>query len=148
VTRRPSVTTAAYLLMVFLSGALVGAFAYRLYMVNTVISETRPPRNPEEYRRRYVEEMTTRLKLSTDQVGQLQAIMDRTRQRMNDVRERSMPLFKALETEQYEQVRAILDETQRAEYENMRAERERRRKEGHGGKDHGGKKPPGPVPAR
>ena len=48
-TRRSNLATAVYLMLVFLSGVLVGVFAYRLYMVNTVISGSqRPPRSPEE----------------------------------------------------------------------------------------------------
>jgi Spy/CpxP family protein refolding chaperone len=140
VTRRSNLTTAVYLLLVFLSGALVGVFAYRLYMVNTVMSEARPPRNPDEYRRLYVEEMTARLKLSPDQVGQLQEIMDGTRQRFREVHERYRPEMTAIEGEQYHSIRSMLDDTQRAEYEAMRAERERRRKES------GGKGPPKGMP--
>lgn len=126
-SRRPSLTTAVYLLLVFLSGALVGAFGYRLYMVNTVMSDKGPPRTPEEYRRRYVQEMTARLHLSDDQVQNLQRIVDETGQRIREVHERSKPDMKAIEANQYEQIRAMLTEGQRAEYEKMRAEREKRR---------------------
>jgi Spy/CpxP family protein refolding chaperone len=134
VTRRSNLTTAVYLLLVFLSGALVGVFAYRLYMVNTVMSDAvRPTRMPpDEYRRLYVEEMTARLKLSPDQVGQLQEIMDGTHRRFREVHERYRPEMTAIEGEQYHSIRSMLDDTQRAEYEAMRAERERRRKESGG----------------
>lgn len=131
--RRSNLSTAAYLLLVFLSGVLVGVFSYRLYMVNTVqsgsVARTQPPRSPEEYRKRAVAEMTARLKLSSDQVNTLQQIMDATRQRYHDLRERQKPDLKAIETEHYQRVLAMLSEPQRAEYEKMRAEREKRRQQ-------------------
>ncbi|HWQ53500.1 MAG TPA: hypothetical protein VN442_07430 [Bryobacteraceae bacterium] len=127
--RRPNLTTAVYLLLVFLSGALVGAFGYRLYMVNTVMSDKGPPRTPEEFRRRYVQELTARLHLSEDQVQKLQHIVENTGQRIREVHERSKPDMKAIEVSQYEQIRAMLTEDQRAEYEKMRAEREKRRQQ-------------------
>lgn len=119
-----------YLLLVFLSGILVGVFSYRLYMVNTVQSGTaarQQPRTPEEYRKRAIEEMTARLKLNGEQVNNLQQIMDETRQRYHEIRERQKPELKAIETAQYQRILAMLSDPQRAEYEKMRAERERRR---------------------
>lgn len=127
-SKRSTLSAAVYLLLVFLSGALVGAFSYRLYTVNTVYSG-RPPRSPEEYRRKYVEETTARLKLSPDQVTSLQQILDATRQRYHDVHERYRPELKAIENEQYKNILSMLTEPQRAEYEKMRAERERRRQQ-------------------
>ncbi|MFB3825481.1 MAG: hypothetical protein ACE15B_01885 [Bryobacteraceae bacterium] len=126
--RRSSLSAGLYVLLVFLSGALVGAFAYRLYMVNTVNSASRRPRSPDEYRRSYIQEMRRRLTLSDAQVTQLQQIMDETRDRFHDLHEKSRPLFRAIEDEQAQKVRAILSDTQRAEYERMRAERESMRK--------------------
>jgi hypothetical protein len=132
VTKRSNLSTAMYLLLVFLSGVLVGVFSYRLYMVNTVQSGSvarTPPRNPEEYRKRAVAEMTARLKLSADQVGTLQQIMDETRQRYHDLRDRQRPDLKAIEADHYQRIRAMLTEPQRAEYDKMRAEREQRRQQ-------------------
>jgi len=132
VTRR-SVSAAGYLLLVFLSGVLVGVFSYRLYMVNTVNSGTvntkAAPRNPEEYRKRAVAEMTRRLKLSPDQVANLQRIMDETRQHYREAHERQKPELKAIESEQQAKVTAMLNDAQRAEYQKMREERERRRQQ-------------------
>lgn len=125
-TKRSSLTAFAYLVVVFLSGTLVGVFASRLYMVGTVRSSS-GHRSPEEYRRRYIEEMSKRLRLSTEQIASLQQIMDQTRQRYHDVHERYRPELKAIEDEQYQKVNGILAAAQRAEYEKMRQERERRR---------------------
>lgn len=125
-SRQSTVSAVIYLVVVFLSGALVGAFAYRLYMVNSVSGSNR---SPEEYRRHYVAEMTSRLHLSTDQVSNLQRIMDETRQRYKDLHDRQRPDMKVIENEQYEKVKAMLTEPQRTEYDKMRAERERRRQQ-------------------
>ena len=61
------------LMFVFLSGALVGAVSHRLYMVNTVNggggpnAVQRPPKfDPEEVRRRRINEMRERVKLDDD----------------------------------------------------------------------------------
>ena len=55
--------------------------------------------------------------------------MDGTKQRYREFYERNKPELKAIETAQYEQVRAMLSETQQEEYEKMRAERQARRKQ-------------------
>ncbi len=126
--RKASLSAAVYLGVVFLSGALVGAFAYRLYTVNTVKSSS-IPRSPEEHRRRAIAEMTRRLHLSPDQVTRVEQIMEETRLRFEDLRERQKPALKAAEMEHHDKIRAILDPSQKLEYEKMREERERRRQE-------------------
>jgi len=117
-----------YLLLVFVSGAIVGVLAHNLYSSHAVRAERRP-RSAEEYRRKYVEEMTARLKLADLQVKRLDEILDETRVRYREIRERVAPDFKAIQERQSEQIRAILEPVQVAEYEKMRAERERRRRE-------------------
>ena len=133
-SNRSSLSAAAYLLVVFLSGVVVGVFSYRLYMVKTVQSSAAVaprPLTPEEYRARAVATLTSRLKLTGEQVTSLQQIMDETRQRYHELRDRmreqQRPELKAIETEHYQRILAILTEPQRAEYDKMRAEREKRR---------------------
>lgn len=121
-----SLSAALYVALVFASGVVVGAFGHRLLFVNSVNSSNRPP-NPEEWRRKYNEEIRTRLSLSPEQFTKLQAILDETRQRFRDLRERSKPQMKAIQDEQVQKINAILDERQRAEYTKFREERERRR---------------------
>lgn len=128
--RRSKLATFGYLILVFLSGMLVGGFAYRLYSVKTVMSSTERPRSPDEYRNRYVREMTARLKLAPAQVQSLQQIMDETRDRFHAMRERFAPEMKVIEEEQRQKITTMLNGSQRAEYEKMRLERERRRAAG------------------
>jgi hypothetical protein len=130
--KRSTLSTAFYILLVFLSGAVVGAFAHRLYVVNTVVSA-----KPDEVRHHILDEMRTRLSLSEDQVKQLNAIMDSTKARYHEVKERwekqssqaAKPELKAITADQAEKIKAILSEPQRVEYEKYRAERQKRREQ-------------------
>lgn len=123
-----------YVLLVFCSGIAIGAFAHSLYTVREVSSATN--QRPEEWRKRYMDEMKTRLNLKPEQVKTLGAILDETRVRFHEVRERTRPEFDAIRQQQVEKVKSILDDGQRSEYEKMRAERE--------AKEKAQGKPPGP----
>src|SRR5260370_29803107 len=79
--KRSTLSTWVYVSLVFLSGAVVSAFAHRLYVVNTVESA-----NPDEYRRKLVDEMRSRLSLSDAQVAQLTPIFDATKARYHEVK--------------------------------------------------------------
>jgi hypothetical protein len=72
--------------------------------------------------------MHSRLKLSGSQVKQLEVILDETRDKFRDFREKQRPGMKAIQDEQTARITAMLDEGQRREYEKMRQEREERRK--------------------
>lgn len=113
---------ALYVGLVFVSGALLGAFSHRLYTVSGVSANA--PRNPEEFRKRYMEEMKSRLKLSADQVTKLSVILDETRARVRSTRESIEPEIRQIRDEQQEKVHQILSADQRPEYDKMRQERE------------------------
>ena len=122
---------AVYVGLIFLSGVLVGAFGHRLYTVNTVSAN--PLRSPEEFRKRYVAEMESRLKLRPDQVAQLNTFLDQTRARLHEVHDRYRPEMESIRHEQNGKIKAMLDEQQRAEYDKILAERERNQRKGPGG---------------
>ncbi len=115
------------LLLVFLSGTLVGGFAHRLYTINSVKADTRS--GQEESRRRYLEEMRTRLKLSEQQVSNLSDILDDTREKAKAIREQSKPALKSVRDGHAARVNAMLAENQRVEYAKLREEREQKRLE-------------------
>jgi hypothetical protein len=115
---------AVYVGLIFLSGLVLGALGQRLYMVHSVDASS-VRRNPDEWRKRYTEEMRTRLSLNAGQMSQLNGILDRTRQEVKDARERQKPEMDAIRDRQVNNIRAILSEQQRAEFEKMREERER-----------------------
>ena len=75
--KKTSLSAALYVALVFVSGVAVGGFSHWLYASNSVSATVRRP-SPEEYRRKYVAEMETRLKLDEEQVKQLQTILDQT----------------------------------------------------------------------
>lgn len=127
---RSRLSVSLYLLLVFLSGALVGALGYRAYVRDGAPPRPRP--SPEEFRRRYMEDMRSRLKLSQEQVKRIDAILDETRDRYR-------AQMRAMQEEQSARIRAVLDPAQQKEYEKMRQEREERRKRAH-------KQGPGPEP--
>ena len=124
---RSRLSVTLYLLLVFLSGVVVGVLGHSYFAKGSAAPPPRP--NPEEFRRRYMEEMRQRLKLSEEQARQIEAILDETRERWRTQ-------MQAIQQEQTSRINALLNEQQRAEYEKMRREREERRKRGH-------KPPPG-----
>ena len=123
-----SIKVAIYLLLVFTSGIAVGAFSLHLYSARSVSARGSRPRGPEEFRKRYLGEMQTRLKLDAEQTAKLNSILDQTRSRFDEIRERSKPEMDAIHKDQTDQINGILNETQRADYENLRKERDANRK--------------------
>ncbi|MEK7407428.1 MAG: hypothetical protein AAB225_20315 [Acidobacteriota bacterium] len=119
---RSRVSLLAYLLLVFLSGVVVGLVGHRLYTAREVRA-TRRPASPEEYRQRYIEDMRTRLKLTDEQVRKVDAILDETRDRFRAE-------FKTIQDDQRQKIDAVLTPEQSAEYDKMQKEREERRKRG------------------
>ena len=115
--RRSNLATLLYLLVVFASGAVVGAFANRLYMAKAVSATVAAP-SRAELGKQYIKDMRTRLHLSDAQVAELQQIMDATGQRMHE-------MHKAIKDEHIQKVVAMLDDGQRTEYAKMRQEWEK-----------------------
>jgi len=124
--------------LVFLSGALVGAVANRLYMVNTVSSNgtnvaPRPDRNPEDVRKRLVAEMQTEVKLDDQQVKELEKIYDHTREQFNEMHQRWNSESQAARDKQTEAIKAMLRPDQIALYEQLRAKHDAEKKARHKG---------------
>ena len=128
--KRTNLALALYFAAVFVCGAAAGVFGHRLYLSKVAAGRPAPPRSPEEYRKRYMEEMKNRLRLDQDQLKRLEAILDETREKYRQARERQRPEMKAIQDEQVAKINQILNEAQREEYAKMRAEREKRIKEG------------------
>jgi len=120
--RRSNLATLLYLALVFISGAVVGGFANRLYMMKSVSAASTAPKSRADLRKHYIQDMRARLNLSDSQVTELQRIMETTGQRFED-------LHKSIENEHRQKVVAILNDSQKAEYAKMIEERERRRQE-------------------
>jgi hypothetical protein len=120
------------LMLVFLSGTLVGAVSYRLYMVNTVSSTSpgsRPSKpDPEEIRKRRVTEMREKIKLDDDQVAKLNIIYDHTRQQFHALKKKGDEEGHSIWENQKEAVRAILNPEQQPLYEQYQKDQDEQRK--------------------
>ena len=118
------------LMLVFLSGALVGAFAHRLYMVNSVTAVKQgPPRmTPEEFRKHQIEELRQKVGLDDQQIAKYNAILDETRQQFDQMHDRMNAEGRRIHDQQVAKVSEILRPEQRPLYEKWRAEREAERK--------------------
>jgi hypothetical protein len=116
-------TLALYVGLVFASGILAGAYGHRFADVTTVSADAR--RNPEEFRKRLVAEMKSRLSLSTDQLTQLNDVLDSTRVEFQNTRDSIEPALAKIREQQHERILEILKSDQRAEYEKMRQERDK-----------------------
>jgi hypothetical protein len=118
------------MLAVFFSGILVGAIGHQLYAVRTVTAE-----RPHDFRRKYVEDMKTRLQLSESQVSQLHQILDTTKEKFRSMKERQRPEAEQIKQDQRANIRSMLNASQRPEYEKMLEERDRKHRQ------HGERKP-------
>jgi hypothetical protein len=126
--KQSGLTAALYLAPVFLSGALVGGFGHRLYTQGTVSASSTAGRNPDEYRKRYIGEMRSRLKLNEEQVVKLAEVLEGTHLQYRKFNEAHKAELSGIRNDQVARVNALLSDWQRLEYEKMRAEREKNRK--------------------
>ena len=129
------------LLVIFVGGAVSGAFGYRLYMASPVFGHSVPPgmvgqhrgpgMDPEEVRRRLVEEMRQRVKLDDAQLAKLNRIYDDTRAQFDQIHKEMNDRGHALWDKQVGEVKAILRPDQQPLYDQLRAEHEAARKRRH-----------------
>lgn len=122
--KRSHIAIALYMLAVFVSGSVVGAFAHRLYSERTMAA---PPRSASEFRKRYVTEMQTRLKLDEAQTVELDRILEETRTKFKEFNERHKDELSGIHAEQVREIRTMLRPEQQGEYEKFLIEREKKR---------------------
>jgi hypothetical protein len=134
-------SVALYMALVFACGGVVGAFAHRLYTVSGV-SANAAQRNPEEFRKRFMADMKSRLQLSDDQAEKLSAVMEDTRVQFRDVRKKFEPEMQKIREDQRQRISELLSPSQQAEWQKIVEERQRRR-EGKKGREG---PPPPPQP--
>jgi Spy/CpxP family protein refolding chaperone len=120
---------ALYVGLIFASGIVLGVYGQRLYTVSQDASKPGPRPNPEVIRKRVEDMYTDRLHLSADQVQKLNAIMDETRQRVDEVRRGNRASFQKIHEEQDAKIRNMLTPDQQFEFDKIRKEREERRKQ-------------------
>ncbi|HXA68550.1 MAG TPA: hypothetical protein VNV82_25525 [Bryobacteraceae bacterium] len=118
---------ALYLLLVFLSGAVVGALGYRTYKPPSASSNARV--SPEEFRRQYLLEIKTRVNLSDEQLQKVETILEETRTRFHDARDKHNAIVKQIGEEQRAKMRAILSSEQVPKAEQFWQDRDQRNKQ-------------------
>lgn len=121
---RPNSSSLIYLCLVFLSGVLLGSVGFELYHTHSVSAKENPC-SASAVRRRYIDEMQTRLRLQPEQVQKLSTILEETHFRFQALRQKYKPELKVIQEEQAARVRAILNTTQQTEFDKIRQERER-----------------------
>ena len=121
-------SAAFYLVLVFLSGALVGGFSYRLYSAATVTAGVPSRPDPVEWRKRYMDEMRTRVHTDAGQEAQINQILDDTRAAFDKIRDRERQAYQDEQNAQIAKIFELLRPDQRPLYTKLRAEREARRK--------------------
>jgi hypothetical protein len=129
------------LLAIFVGGAISGAFGYHLYMASPVFGHNLPPAttsahkspgpDPEEIRKRLVEEMRQRVKLDDAQIAKLNRIFDDTRAQFDQIHREMNDRGHAAWDKQVAEVKAILRPDQMLLYDRLRAEHEAARKRRH-----------------
>lgn len=125
--KRSAASLALSLILVFASGVVVGALGYKS-LGQSEQKKDSPPRTPEEFRKAYLAEMRARLKLSEEQVQKLNTILDETREKYRQLREKQRPEMKAIQEGQTSEINSMLSAEQQQEYAKMRREREEKKK--------------------
>jgi TolA-binding protein len=125
---KKSWTAALYVVLVFAAGVTAGVLGSRVYGTPGVSAKTNSPQPPSEWRKKHIAEMQTRLKLSEQQVLELNQALDRTKDQYRQIRERTKPEMERVFHEQVERITAMLTPEQRPEYERIVEEHERQRK--------------------
>ena len=129
-------TIALYMGLVFVCGGVVGAFGHRLYTVSGV-SANAGPRNPEEFRKKFLADTKARLQLTDTQVTRMSVILDDTRKQFRETRDSIEPQMKKIREEQQRRFAEIFSPAQQAEWQKISEERERVRQN----KKRGGPRP-------
>lgn len=119
---RSRFTIAVYLILVFASGILVGVVSHRLYATTSASASTANP-SLGEFRRRYLEGMRTQVGASEDQLRSVNAILEDTRRKLDELALKEKPMHDEIRMEHIEQIRALLNDQQRIAYDKWRADR-------------------------
>lgn len=122
---RTRLSAAAYLFLVFASGILVGVVSHRLYMTTTASAHesTAAPKNMEEFKRRYLADMRQKVHATDAQITEVSRILDDTKQKFDDLHAQEKPIRDKIQQDQLTEIRALLDDQQRAAFDHWHEER-------------------------
>jgi len=119
------------LLLVFFSGAVLGAFAYRLYTVNPVVMApggVQKKGSPEDFVRQRLAEMRERVKADDQQLEQIKRVYSETHDEYERIRKEMNDKGREVDQHQVEKIKQILRPEQIPAYDQIRAEHEAARK--------------------
>ena len=119
---RPS--AALYLFLVFASGILVGVFSHSLYITKTASANT-SPQTMAEFRKRYLSEMRTRVKVDDAQVTAVTGLLDDAKRKFDALHAQETPLHDKIQQDLIDSIRAQLTDQQKVAYDAWRIDRER-----------------------
>ena len=117
---------ALYFTLVFVAGLIVGALGDHYTLRARLHPENHPHQSAESFRKAMVEDLTKRLTLDSQQVAQLQQILDDSRKEFQDFRERHKDEMKSMHDRQHVRIMALLRPDQRVIYDKIEAERQAR----------------------
>lgn len=109
------------LLVVFISGAVVGGLVYRAYNPPPTIQ--RPPK-PEDIKKHIIADMQKSINLDDQQVAQVGQIMDEIRTMSDEVDSRRGQEFRKIRDVQVEKIKKVLRPDQEPLYDKWLQERE------------------------
>jgi Spy/CpxP family protein refolding chaperone len=124
--KRWNLPIAVYLVVVFVSGGVVGALGYRMYSPPAAHSE--PHVSPEVWRKQYLDELKARVNLTPDQVQKMNSIMDDTDASFTQARNQHHQEIEKIKEDHRAKLRGILTADQLPKYDQFRTERDARMK--------------------
>lgn len=128
---QPKKIAALYLGLVFVAGSVLGAAAHRFYAVQTADARlSQPARKSSKGRRaELVTCLRDQIKLTQEQAAEASAIYDDVGEQYHEVRQTIDPEVEALRAQRAERIMGLLDDEQKIKYQEILAERERKRAE-------------------
>ena len=120
---RSNASIALWLILVFVSGVLVGGFGYRLYMVTSVSATSAQMETPAQHRARVLGMFQKRIGVRSDQLARINVVLDDWRAQSKQLHGRIDPELDQLRLTEDAKISAILDPAQRPEFQKWCAER-------------------------
>jgi hypothetical protein len=114
--------------LVFSSGVLLGALGHRYFALKEVSAGPPQRRSMDDMRKMYLQEMKDKLNLNSKQLEDLKVVLDETGTKYRNIREKYRPEMQAIQDEQVTRINAMLNPEQQSAYEQLRKEREERKK--------------------
>ncbi|HLK17617.1 MAG TPA: hypothetical protein VKT81_01640 [Bryobacteraceae bacterium] len=124
--KRWNLPIALYMFLVFISGGVVGALGYRMYSPPAAHTEQRL--NPEAWRKKYMDELNSRVNLTPEQVQKMNALLDQSDASFTAARNQHHEAVEKIKEDHRARVRGLLTADQLPKYEQFNADMDARAK--------------------